>query len=355
METSPLNNLPGELRTQIYELALSWSSPLIITSYPTSRRAKTKYVLGTKAYHGEDLARHLQALTTTCKQIYHEASSIIFRCNDFRLDVHHSTFSDRVGEWKKVRILANRLITAIRPERGNIPRALEVSFGSLDIEVRNPAERATLKASKVVLRDLRNIATSLPGCDVRILVSVSMDRCYAGHDGGGACTWGDYDCIMTVHVQTVAASLATFAAQIRQQVQAGPDQPGFHPLMVDRLEKILQNLTDYLESDGATPNVPQSSMSIEVPGSSELSTAWSAQHPVPTAIVDDECVAPSEAGSGMAFRSQLAHASRTGRARSFLDKHAAVTADATGLGDDAAFAVAMAGLSMQRISVVAHE
>ncbi|KAK5746217.1 hypothetical protein LTR17_000951 [Elasticomyces elasticus] len=295
METSPLNNLPGELRTQIYEFALSRPSPLIITSYPTSRRAKTKYVLGTKAYDEEDLSRNLQALTTTCKQIYHEASSIIFRCNDFRLDVHHSTFSDRVGEWKTVRIHANRLITAIRPEHGNIPSALE--------------------ASKVVLRDLRNIATSLPGCDVRILVSVSMDRCYAGHDGGGLCTWGDYDCIMTVHVQTVAASLATFAAQIRQQIQEGPEKPGFHPLMVDRLEKILQNLTGYVESDDATPEVAQSSMSIEVPESSELSIAAPGPHPVPpTAVVDHECVAPSETGSGMAFRSQLAHASRTGRA-----------------------------------------
>ncbi|KAK5720698.1 hypothetical protein LTR15_006659 [Elasticomyces elasticus] len=245
MESSHLVRLPAELRIYIYELALTRAEPIIITSYPTPRRAKKKYVLGTSMYDREGWPHNPWALASTCRQLSQEATSIIYRCNHFRLDVECFAFEDRMSDSKKVRTLANRFLAAVRPEHDNIPKVLDVRFGLVDICDRVPVGSESLRDLRIVLRDLRGIAARLPGCDVRFLLSIGDMYRYSSE-------WKEWDegrfCV-PIHVQDVAASVNSYEAWIRQRTQTTPGQPGFRAEDIETFMGILGSLAKDLEVD----------------------------------------------------------------------------------------------------------
>ncbi|KAK5118254.1 hypothetical protein LTR85_008234 [Meristemomyces frigidus] len=68
--SSPLLRMPGELRNDIFELALTYSKPIV-----TSLSLEQKLVM--------QFSPDILALTQTCRQVYHECAGLFVSCNDF--------------------------------------------------------------------------------------------------------------------------------------------------------------------------------------------------------------------------------------------------------------------------------
>ncbi|KAK5745966.1 hypothetical protein LTR17_001096 [Elasticomyces elasticus] len=297
MENSPLNRLPAELRCYIYELALTYQGKLVVTSHSTTRLVMGPYVLVIKPF------QDLQAVTATCRQIYHEASSIIFSCNDFQLDFRRSTFHGPRDNPENMRTLVRHFLAAVRARQGNMPRSLEVDFGYIDIYERLHIERFSWNTLAVGLRYLRAIAATLPRCDVRLGTRVNIHGYPIDCRCSGDCCYNENS--LSVDVRDVASSLSSFETHVRQRLEDGCVPRRLGPeTAVKTLRERLRLLTTAFESEDAN------------------------------------------AGS-----EGLLASTTTGHARSFLEQDIAVIAGET---DDAEFAAAMVGLSMQRHDAAAY-
>ncbi|KXS98586.1 hypothetical protein AC578_4314 [Pseudocercospora eumusae] len=84
MDTSPFNKLSAELRNEIYELALSFEEPILITKTSHSRL--------------ESSVKQPTALLQTCRQIRAETTKMFYANNVFRFadstPVDHTKVSD---------------------------------------------------------------------------------------------------------------------------------------------------------------------------------------------------------------------------------------------------------------------
>ncbi|KAK5725224.1 hypothetical protein LTR17_013176 [Elasticomyces elasticus] len=95
MDKSPLSLLPGELRNQIYELALHEPDDIVL---------ETTYGKVTAPVNTRALAR-------TCRQLRNETHEMFFNCNDFTMKCHYFSHGDTsydvsvfaMAAWKRVK------------------------------------------------------------------------------------------------------------------------------------------------------------------------------------------------------------------------------------------------------------
>jgi len=85
MDHSPLNTLPPELRNNIWELALKQDHTFWIHIHD----ARCTVTASQDEEEGIGAGKHMLALTTTCRQIRHEALPFTFASNDWCTAISH--------------------------------------------------------------------------------------------------------------------------------------------------------------------------------------------------------------------------------------------------------------------------
>ncbi|KAK5689707.1 hypothetical protein LTR97_012706 [Elasticomyces elasticus] len=233
MDSSPLARLPAELRQTIYELVLTMAWPTIFFEQTNFRR-KIRYVLRTRPF--EKLPHHYDpwgtlatrghrnnlAIIRTCKQVHREAAHAVFSCNEFRLTLRTSSVPEeiRYSDLNKVaKILMARFLATIR---GNSPKAIEIAYDKpfllkhLNFDSDWDDHWSDLRA---LLLELRPLAARLPGCDLR--VNLTMDTPKLFHDGEEYGYRGDntlLNCL--IRVRDPVLSIENIEARVKQRTLA---------------------------------------------------------------------------------------------------------------------------------------
>ncbi|KAK4896689.1 hypothetical protein LTR27_005283 [Elasticomyces elasticus] len=233
MDSSPLARLPAELRQTIYELVLTMAWPTIFFEQ-TKPRCKIRYVLRTrqweKAPHHHDpwgtLAtrghRNNLAIIRTCKQVHREAAKAVFSCNEFRLTLRTSSVPEeiRYSDLNKVaKILMARFLATIR---GNSPKAIEIAYDKpFHLEHLNSDSDWDDHWSdlRALLLELRPIAKSLPGCDLRVNLTMDTPELFRegeeyGYGGANALL----NCL--IQVRDPVLSIENIEARVKQRTLA---------------------------------------------------------------------------------------------------------------------------------------
>ncbi|KAK3641192.1 hypothetical protein LTR56_011432 [Elasticomyces elasticus] len=233
MDSSPLARLPAELRQTIYELVLTMAWPTIFFEQ-TKLRRKIRYGLRTRQF--EKIPHHYDpwgklatrgyrnniAIIRTCKQVHREAAHAVFSCNEFRLTLRTSSVPEeiRYSDLNKVaKILMARFLATIR---GNSPKAIEIAYDKpfllkhLNFDSDWDDHWSDLRA---LLLELRPLAARLPGCDLR--VNLTMDTPKLFHDGEEYGYRGDntlLNCL--IRVRDPVLSIENIEARVKQRTLA---------------------------------------------------------------------------------------------------------------------------------------
>ncbi|KAK4954650.1 hypothetical protein LTR10_008083 [Elasticomyces elasticus] len=233
MDSSPLARLPAELRQTIYELVLTMAWPTIFFEQ-TKLRRKIRYVLRTRQF--EKIPHHYDpwgtlatrghrnnlAIIRTCKQVHREAAKAVFSCNEFRLTLRTSSVPEeiRYSDLNKVaKILMARFLATIH---GNSPKAIEIAYDKpfllkhLNFDSDWDDHWSDLRA---LLLELRPLAARLPGCDLR--VNLTMDTPKLFHDGEEYGYRGDntlLNCL--IRVRDPVLSIENIEARVKQRTLA---------------------------------------------------------------------------------------------------------------------------------------
>ncbi|KAK5738815.1 hypothetical protein LTR17_005750 [Elasticomyces elasticus] len=166
--------------------------------------------------------RNNLAITRTCKQVYREAAQAVFSCNEFRLTLRTNSVPEelRYSDLNKVaKILMARFLATIR---GNSPKAIEIAYDKpfhlehLNLDSDWDDAWSNLRA---LLLELRPLAARLPGCDLR--VNLTMDTPELFHEGekygyGGANTL--LNCL--IRVRDPVLSIENIEARVNQRTLA---------------------------------------------------------------------------------------------------------------------------------------
>ncbi|KAK5684679.1 hypothetical protein LTR17_027143 [Elasticomyces elasticus] len=190
------------------------------TNLPRTEKAPHHYdPWGSLATRGH---RNNLAIIRTCKQVHREAAQAVFSCNEFRLTLRTSSVPEeiRYSDLNKVaKILMARFLATIR---GNSPKAIEIAYDKpfhlehLNLDSDWDDHWSDLRA---LLLELRPIAKSLPGCDLR--VNLTMDTPELFHEGeeygyGGANAL--LNCL--IRVRDPVLSIENIEARVRQRTLA---------------------------------------------------------------------------------------------------------------------------------------
>ncbi|KAK4957034.1 hypothetical protein LTR10_004990 [Elasticomyces elasticus] len=391
MEHSTLNRLPPELRDEVYRLALTMKRPTELRTihYHDTYDPHHADELGCGVYHGHapgESASNNLALLRTCKQMYQEAAKFVFSCNEFRLDINKSTCHQGLNGSptyrKKTRVLVARFISAIRPEMGNVPKAIEIrSLNLYMCDIRNMLAKTEVAA---VLSDLQPLAARLPTCEPRVNLRIHISIPNGEHNESHIKTYQ-----VPVQVRDPGRSLDEFAAQVRAgrypDPYSGPNTTALSPREVNyacgELEIMKELLHGALSSPQQEMTGPWQRHPLNGLGEDEALFSWLNTHGITTwrlaearalLMTDEEETnlfnnhtvsstnaplrskkdaplhvesydPPAESDMSSTLHSVPSFDGRE-RYESFLDRHKAALPIDAEMSDDVAFAVAMARL-----------
>ncbi|KAK5721119.1 hypothetical protein LTR15_007083 [Elasticomyces elasticus] len=233
MDSSPLARLPAELRQTIYELVLTMAWPTIFFEQ-TKLRRKIRYVLRTRPF--EKIPHHYDpwgtlatrgyrnnlAIIRTCKQVHRDAAHALFSCNEFRLTLRTSSVPEeiRYSDLNKVaKILMARFLAAIR---GNSPKAIEIVYDKpchlkhLNFDSDWDEHWSNLRA---LLLELRPLAARLPGCDLRVNLTMDIPKLFHESEEYG---YGGDNALLNclIRVRDPVLSIENIEARVKQRTLA---------------------------------------------------------------------------------------------------------------------------------------
>ena len=163
MDQSPLARLPPEIRNQIYELALHQPKGCMIEA----RRSTSKPGLQFKLAYWSTISDPT-ALTRTCKHIRRECVQMFYVINTFHVFIKDGCLTSDIGS-QFFEGMGEANSAALREFVLNIPPQAENTL------ICNPYKFFHL------LKDLRKLPESHPGCAIRIQISLSYEQSCAHH------------------------------------------------------------------------------------------------------------------------------------------------------------------------------